>query len=498
MKKKLIAIFLTLGSLLSAQDIQTPLQKHNYEQLSSYNELTAYINQLDKSSDLLTVETAGTSARGRNIYAMKFSSSVFGKDPSKIRVMIFAQQHGNEQSGKEGALLLATLLLKPENRYLFDRIDLLLVPQVNPDGSELNQRRNGNEADLNRNHLILTEPETITLHRLFDQYLFDVTMDVHEYFPYGETWKEYGYRNNTDELLGVTTNINVSQKIRELSNNDFMPFMKKYCNDRNFSLFIYSPGGPPEKSYIRHSTYDINDGRQSFGILNTLSFIQEGLNGKDGFVSNIKHRAEGQMTGMHGLLEYSWLHAKEIKKLVNNERKKLISGDPGEKIAIQMEHAGNGQKLDLPLFSYYSGKDTVVRVNDYRPVVKSLYDVQKPVGYLVPKQLKDVIDWAGRQALITSAPSLKKNEKIEQYVISSIDSIDFEDDPVVNPTVTIKTAGSEININDYIYIPTSQLKGSMVVIALEPKSILGLVTYSQFAYLLSKNSNYPILRVVKK
>ena len=28
------------------------------------------------------------------------------------------------------------------------------------------------------------------LHRLFDQYLFEVTMDVHEYFPYGETWQK--------------------------------------------------------------------------------------------------------------------------------------------------------------------------------------------------------------------------------------------------------------------------------------------------------------------
>jgi len=43
-----------------------------------------------------------------------------------------------------------TGLLKPENQYLFDRIDLVIVPQMNPDGSEINKRLNGNEADLNR------------------------------------------------------------------------------------------------------------------------------------------------------------------------------------------------------------------------------------------------------------------------------------------------------------------------------------------------------------
>jgi murein tripeptide amidase MpaA len=62
-------------------------------------------------------------------------------------------------------------------------MDIAIVPQMNPDGSEQNQRRNGNNADLNRNHLILTEPETMALHRFFDNYLFEVTMDIHEYFP---------------------------------------------------------------------------------------------------------------------------------------------------------------------------------------------------------------------------------------------------------------------------------------------------------------------------
>ena len=51
---------------------------------------------------------------------------------------------------------------------------------------------------------------------------------------------------------------------------------------------------------------------------------------------------------------------------------------------------------------------------------------------------------------------------------------------------------------DYIYVPTSQLKGNMIVIALEPKSMLGLVTYKGFAHLLKVRRKFPILRVIKK
>jgi hypothetical protein len=498
MNRTFLPLLLITFSTLMAQENQAPLQKNNYSNYTTYKELTDYIYQLDKSSDMLTVETIGHTVQGRNLYAMKFSSSKFGKDPSKIKVLIFAQQHGNERSGKEGALLLAQQLIKPENRYLFDKIDLAIIPQINADGSEGNSRLNGNEMDLNRNHVILTEPEIIALHNFFDKYLFEVTMDVHEYYPYGETWKKYGYRINTDELTGPVNNPNVSANIKELSNQEFLPFINKYFAERHFTNFIYSPGGPPGINYIRHSTFDINDGRQSFGILNSFSFIQEGLNGMDYSTENIRHRAEGQMTGMRGLLEFTYLNYERIKSMVAQDRQKLIHSAPGNIISIQCEHAGNGKKLKLPVYSYSSDNDTLITVDDYRPVVKSICDVTRPEGYLVPKKLKELTDWIKRHSLITAPYKGEKQNKIEQYDIAAIDSMDFEGDIIVNPTVISKVIQSEISIQDYIYIPTNQLKGNMIVIALEPKSELGLVTYKQFAHLLKAGEKYPVLRVVKR
>jgi hypothetical protein len=497
--KYFLSLLLAVSALpIFSQEIMPPLQKNNYSKPASYEELTGYVHQLDISSKLLTLETIGQSVKGRNLYALKFSSSEFGKDPSKIKILLFAQQHGNEQSGKEGALLLAKELLKPENQYLFDRIDLVIVPQMNPDGSELNKRLNGNEADLNRNHLILTEPETVALHNLFDRYLFEVTMDVHEYYPFGESWKKFGYRDNTDEFLGPVNNPNISQNIKDMSNLSFLPFMKKYFSDRHYTSFIYSPGGPPGINYIRHSTFDINDGRQSFGILNSFSFIQEGMNGKDSFADNIKHRAEGQMTGMQGLLEYAYRNKEEIKTMVANDRKDLIHNHRDKIISIQCEHVRNGEKLELPVHSYFSDTDSTYTVVDYRPVVKSISDVTRPDGYLIPKTLKDISEWIDRQAFKKTHLNTTSSYRIEQYQIDAIDSIDFEGDNIVNPTVVSKDFPSNISSDDYIYVPTAQLKGNMLVIALEPKSMLGLVTYKQFAYLLKAGEKYPILRVISK
>ncbi len=481
-----------------SQDIFTPLEISNYQKITTHSELAKFIKEIDEKSDLITSGVIGKSVEGRELYAVYFSKNGFGKDESKIKVLIFAQQHGNEQSGKEGALLLINELLKPENQYLFDKVDFALVPQMNPDGSEKNERRNGRDMDLNRNHLILTEPETIALHKLFNQYLFEVTMDVHEYYPYGETDRKFGYRENSDEELGVTTNVNVSEKIRTISKKDYLPYIKKYLNDRNYSYFEYSPGGPPEIEYIRHSTFDINDGRQSFGIQNSFSFIQEGMNGEDSFADNIRHRAEGQMTGMLGLLEYSFNNIDKLKKTVKAERQKLIDGKVSNKVAIQLDHFADGSKLEMPLLSYYSDKDTVITVNDYRPVVKSVYDVERPTGYLVPKKLTGIIDWADRQALKYSDFKKSDKDKIEQYFISRIDSIDFEGDIIANPVTEVKTITNNIYESDYIFIPTNQLKNNLIVAALEPKSELGLVTYKQYAHLLITNEHFPVLRVVNQ
>jgi hypothetical protein len=493
MKALIILIFLSL----SVFPQQTPLEKNNYQKLTSYDELTEFVYQLDSLSDNLNVEVLGQSVEGRNLYALMFSSSVFGEDTSKIKVLIFAQQHGNEQSGKEGALIFARELLRPERKYLFDKIDLVLIPQMNPDGSEINVRFNANGMDLNRNHLILTEPETITMHKLFDEYLFEATMDVHEYYPYTEDYLQYGYIKYFDEQIGTTTNPNVSERIRNFSNTEYLPFINSYLGDKNYTFHNYIPGGPPEVNYIRYSTYDINDGRQSLGIQNSFSFIQEGKNGRDS-IDNIQKRAEGQCRGMLGFLGFIYNNKDRIKTLVKEERNNLISGELNESVAIQMEHVNNGEKLVVPLRSVYTNTDSLITVTDFRPVVKSIHCVERPIGYLIPKKHIELYDWAVRQNLVISDFDFTNGSDFQRYFVSEIDSIDFEGDTVVNPAVELKEIQNEIKPNDYFFIPTSQLKNNLIVTALEPKSILGLATYKQYAHLLKAGEYFPVLRVVNK
>jgi len=499
MKKIILPLIIVLFSInISAQKIELPKELRTYPKVTTYEELGKKVDALDDISDLLNVEIIGHSVEGRNIYALKFSKSTFGEDHSKIKVLIFAQQHGNEQSGKEGALLLAENLLRSENAYLFDNIDLAVIPQINPDGAEQNKRRNAHDIDLNRNHLILTEPETIALHRFFDRYLFEVNMDIHEYFPYSESWMTKGYRKNSAVTVGGNTNINISKEIRDLSNKEALPFLQDQISKAGYSSFAYCPGGPPSDNYLRYSTFDINDGRQSFGIQNSLSFIQEGMNGKDKFIENLQERAYGQMTGMCALVDYVFHNKDKISKLIASQRDKLISEPKGELVSIQMEHIKNGEKIHLPVFSLKSNTDSLIISDNFHAVVTSLYDVKKPEGYLIPVTNKKLLDWADRHTLKIEPYIPNDQQLIEQYYISRIDSIDFEGDIIVNPEVEVSTLKTRLKSGEFMFIPLDQLKSKLIVQDLEPKSMIGLATYSPYQDLLEIGKIFPVTRLLKR
>jgi hypothetical protein len=162
--------------------------------------------------------------------------------------------------------------------------------------------------------------------------------------------------------------------------------------------------------------------------------------------------------------------------------------------------------LELPLFSYATGRDTVVEVKDYRPVVRSLFDVEKPIGYLIAKDCTILADWITRHGFVTEKLPANPEHAVSQYRVTAIDSIDFEGDRVVDPAVKsedirLTPAKEKEAINKklaedgYFFLPVSQPKGNLLVLALEPKSELGLVTYPAFAHLLKAGMPFPVLRV---
>ncbi len=492
--KTSLVLFLVVFLSGCRTEIEAPIEKNNFMELTSNKELLNFSNEAAFNSSLISIDTLCLSVQGKVIPYLHISNNEIDSS-EKVRVLIFAQQHGNEQAGKEGALLLLKAIANNKLNNLFDKVELILIPQMNPDGSDADKRRNGNDADLNRDHLILSQPETAALHKLFNKYQPQVTLDVHEYRPFGKSWIDYGYIKNFDIQFGTVTNPNISEEIFHIQKSEFLPFIKKYLNNAGYSFNEYIVGGPPEINRIRYSTVDINDGRQSFGIQHSLSFILEGKNGKDS-KSNLKLRAESQFTALKGFLQFIFENSERIKKIANDAKDGLSNPGDKDSVAIRMERVPDGQILELELKSVATGNDTLIKVEKFHPETEDLLSVKKPFGYLVEKSDSTIVDFLNKHFVELSEFEPSPNFNIYAYKILAMNETVNEELENYFPDVE-KEIISISNSADYHFIPTKQVTSNLLVTAFEPQSMLGLIQYDEI-FPNREFKIFPVYRVEMK
>lgn len=117
---------------------------------------------------------------------------------------------------------------------MLENLDLILVPMANPDGADMNQRRNANNMDLNRNHVILSEPESLALHRLFLKWMPEVTLDVHEFNASSKNWFAAGYMKDAEEMFDYVSNLNIAPEIIDLSSGSLLTEVGDKLKDKGF------------------------------------------------------------------------------------------------------------------------------------------------------------------------------------------------------------------------------------------------------------------------
>ncbi|MFW5707970.1 MAG: M14 family zinc carboxypeptidase [Bacteroidota bacterium] len=482
--------------LLSACDleIESPTVLKDFKTPASSAEVIRFSNRAVSHSNVLTLEPIGTSETGIPLVAVKAASNISQDTEQKLKVLIFAQQHGNEQSGKEAALLLISDLAKGKHEHWLENMEIWIVPQLNPDGSDVNQRRNAGGIDLNRDHIVQLAPETRAIQELFRREMHHVTVDIHEYQPFRESWEEFGAYKTFDVQVGVPTNPNVSTSIRDFALDTALAAIESHLNQQGFSFHNYLVGPVPTEGRTRHSTVDFDDGRQSFAIRNTLSFIYEGINGPDGFAENLERRTWGQYEALQALLELLHTRAPETIALVETERDELRHAQPGEPVAIRMEHFPGEQPLLLSLTSSRTGNDTLVVVEEYHPVVKPLVFAQRPKAYLVPKNDTTLLNFLELHQVEYREDFPQKQLRFISYKIDSISNSVDEELTNRYPVVSKQEREFENPAAEYFYVPTAQLHANFLVSLFEPQSMLGLAQRPGYEYLLQEGADFPILR----
>jgi hypothetical protein len=117
----------------------------------------------------------GNSVLGKPIYRLDFGSG-------KTKVFMWSQMHGNESTTTKAVFDFICFLNGEtnESKTMLSNFTFCILPMVNPDGAELYTRENANKVDLNRDAQNLTQPESILLRTVFNEFKPDFCFNLHD------------------------------------------------------------------------------------------------------------------------------------------------------------------------------------------------------------------------------------------------------------------------------------------------------------------------------
>lgn len=175
---------------------------------------------LDKWREVFQIDVLGKSVKGQDIYSITLGNG------SK-RLLMWSQMHGNESTTTKALFDLLNYLGSDKEgaQGIIEACTLKIIPILNPDGAEAYTRVNANAIDLNRDAQDLSQPESIILRRLFNDFSPDFCYNLHgqrTIFSAGQTNKSATVSflsPSEDEACTVTENRMVAMEIIAVMNN---------------------------------------------------------------------------------------------------------------------------------------------------------------------------------------------------------------------------------------------------------------------------------------
>ncbi len=231
---------------------RTVPEQTDYARTSSYDEVIAYLDGVDKAKNPRLHRTSfGQSEEGRELPLLIYSNPPV-KNPVEARalgvpvVLVMANIHAGEVEGKEACLELLREMAWERPPFTPGRFVLLVVPIYNPDGndrfgprnrplqqgpSEVGQRPNADGLDLNRDFMKAESAEARALLGLMREWDPMLTVDLHT-----TDGSAHGYALTYAPPLTPS----MDPKIASLLEQDWLPELRERMRDRHgYETFDY-------------------------------------------------------------------------------------------------------------------------------------------------------------------------------------------------------------------------------------------------------------------
>ncbi|MBT8290180.1 MAG: peptidase M14 [Muriicola sp.] len=137
-----------------------------------HDHLRPFLNKIKTRFD---VSQAGLSTQNNSI-----DKVTLGEGP--VKILMWSQMHGNESTTTKAILdLLNSFFLGTDTSdELLKRLNLTILPMLNPDGAHAYTRENANKVDLNRDAQDLSQAESVILKREYEALAPDFCFNLHD------------------------------------------------------------------------------------------------------------------------------------------------------------------------------------------------------------------------------------------------------------------------------------------------------------------------------
>ena len=512
------------------QDLKTRAESTNFEETTRYDEVLQYINELQKRSPLIRVESFGETFEKRKMPLMILSDSGIST-PAEARmsgkpvIFIMANIHAGEVEGKEAALNLSKRILFGDLKPLLSKLTILIAPIYNADGNEkidvnnrtaqygpiggVGVRENSQKYDLNRDYIKLDSPEAQNLVNLFNRWDPQLTVYLHttngSYHAYHLTYSQ-------------ALNPNTDQRILDFSRDKMMPTIAKNLL-KNFKFRSYYYGNfpgfsnqpkPGEKTQWEAFTHQPRIGQNYGGIRNRLTILSEAYS-----YLPFKRRIEVTERFVEEIFKFCVLNSAQIMQLTkaaDEETIRKFSGNEAVDFGVAFKMiplakpveilVGEVEKVKNPR----NGKDMTAMLEDKITPIKmedlgnfaSTRTVKAPRAYLFKPDSK-IVEKLLQHGITVEELTSELIVQVDSFKIETVEKSKRPFQGHNETKMTGKFSQEKVTFPvGTILVRTAQPLGRLVFYLLEPESDDGLVDWNFFDSYLETGKTFPVYKLMQQ
>ena len=373
-----------------------------------------------------------------------------------------SQIHPNEPAAGEGALVMIQEMAGSYGQSLLDKINVVIIPRVNPDGSYLFTRVTWSNFDMNRDHMALKSKELALIHTAFRNIMPELVIDDHEFTFYGAN--KDGYMNNAYDIeVTPASSLNNSAAVNSFAMNTIST--KIHTDLAAAGLRNY------------HYGYTVNNpiGRAYYGLFNSVSILVE-TRGIGAGRTNFERRIFSHVVAAKSMLKSAADNAQTLRNMVADARQEIINKgrtyDEGDVLALYQTASGSAKTPFLCTQYKFNMDGTPTAPQEKVPL--NMNDTiergrPRPTAYIMPKG----------EAWVDKALYILDNQGAEYYEIAAGTPVTAQQYYYIGEYTN--KAGNKVGFeaglrdaaevtfeNGAIVVPMDQVAGNVIAMTFEP------------------------------